>query len=358
MTERRTTARRPVVRVLGPLPPPMHGASAVTQRMVDALRDDGSADVVTVDIGDGGSTARRLRALLGGLATFLPALVRRRQDAVYLGGAGGELLWYQAVAVLLGRLAGHRVVFHHHNSSYLTRRLRAMALLVRLGGDRVHHVVLSRDMGERLRARYPVATSLLVCSNASLMPPAEQAERDPVPAGGPVVLGHLSNLTREKGVDVAIETLRTLLTSGVDARLVLAGPCVGDDVEALVSAAAAELAGRLEVTGRLDASQVEAFYRDIDVFVFPSTYANEAEPLVVLDALRHGVPAVAHDVGCLADLLPPDHVVPVGGDLPAAVLDLLHRGGLEPSREAAARFDERRTAAIGVRQEIVDLLVG
>lgn len=352
------TARRPVVRVLGPLPPPMHGASAVTQRMVDALRENGSAEVVTVDIGDGGSTSRRLRSLLGGLLRFLPALVRRRSDAVYLGGAGGELLWYQAVAVLLGRLAGHRIVFHHHNSSYLTQHLRAMALLVRWGGARVHHVVLSRDMGQRLQARYPAATSVLVCSNASLMAPPEQADRAPVPAAGPVVLGHLSNLTREKGVHVAIETLRVLLAAGVDARLVLAGPCVGDDVEALVSAAASELAGRLEVTGRLDAAQVEAFYRDIDVFVFPSTYANEAEPLVVLDALRHGVPAVALDVGCLADLLPPDHVVPVGDDLPAAVLDLLRRGALEPADRATARFDERRTAAIEVREAVVDLLVG
>lgn len=352
------TARRPVVRVLGPLPPPMHGASAVTQRMVDALRQNGSAEVVTVDIGDGGSTSRRLRALLGGLLRFLPALVRRRSDAVYLGGAGGELLWYQAVVVLLGRLAGHRIVFHHHNSSYLTRHLRAMALLVRWGGSRVHHVVLARDMGERLQARYPAATAVLVCSNASLMVPSEPAERDPVPAAGPVVLGHLSNLTREKGVHVAIETLRVLIAAGVDARLVLAGPCVGDDVEALVSAAASELAGRLEVTGRLDAAQVEAFYRDIDVFVFPSTYANEAEPLVVLDALRHGVPAVAHDVGCLADLLPPDHVVPVGDDLPTAVLDLLRRGALEPAEHAAARFDERRTAAVEVREAVVDLLVG
>lgn len=352
------TVRRPVVRVLGPLPPPVHGASAVTQRMVDALREDGSADVATFDIGDGGSTARRLRALLAGVAGFLPALVRRRPDAVYLGGAGGELLWYQAVAVLLGRLAGHRVVFHHHNSSYLTRRLRAMALLVRWGGARVQHVVLSRDMGDRLQARYPAATSVLVCSNASLMAPAAMLERDPVPPAGPVVLGHLSNLTREKGVDVAIETLRTLLAAGVDARLVLAGPCIGDDVETLVAAAAAELDGRLEVTGRLDATQVEAFYRDIDVFVFPSTYANEAEPLVVLDALRHGVPAVAHDVGCLADLLPADHVVPVGADLPAAVLDLLGREALEPADRAAARFDERRAAAIEVRQGVVALLVG
>ncbi|GAA1747434.1 glycosyltransferase family 4 protein [Aeromicrobium alkaliterrae] len=352
------SSHRRVVRVLGPLPPPVHGASAVTDRMVGALRERQEIDVVTVDIGDGAGLPRRLLALLGGLLRFVPRLVLRRRDAVYLGGAGGELLWYQAMVVLLARLAGHRTVFHHHNSSYLTRHLRAMAAIVRFGGPGLEHVVLSPDMGRRLQARYAGARTVHVCSNAGLMTEAAPTGRAPVAAEGPVVLGHLSNLTREKGVHTAIDTLRRLLDAGVDARLVLAGPCVGDDVEALVTAAVAELGGRLEWLGRLDAPQVEAFYRSIDLFVFPSTYVNEAEPLVVLDALRHGVPAVAHPVGCLGDVLPVDHVVPVDADLAQVVLDLVRGGGLEPSASAAARFDERRTAAITARRELVDRLAG
>lgn len=352
------TSHRSVVRVYGPLPPPMHGAAAVTRRMVDVLLERPHADVVTFDIGDGERLPRRLMTMLRGLLRLLVCTVRRRPDAVYLGGAGGELLWFQAIVVLVGRLAGHRTVFHHHNSSYLIAPMRSMALLVRCGGARLEHVVLSEVMGERLQARYPGARTVRVCSNAGLMGPAEQPARPPVGPGSAVVLGHLSNLTLEKGVQTAIDSLRRLLDAGVDARLVLAGPCIGEEVEALVTDAVRELPGRLEWLGRLEGEQVAEFYRSIDVFVFPSTYANEAEPLVVLDALRHALPAVAHDVGSLAGMLPADHVVPIGADLPDHVVRLVQAGALEPGGAAAARFDARRARAVVAQREVVDLLLG
>ncbi|MGY3412382.1 glycosyltransferase involved in cell wall biosynthesis [Bradyrhizobium sp. GM5.1] len=41
------------------------------------------------------------------------------------------------------------------------------------------------------------------------------------------------------------------------------------------------------------------FYRSIDVFAFPTTYINEAQPTVVYEALTAGIPVIAYGRGCI-----------------------------------------------------------
>ena len=45
------------------------------------------------------------------------------------------------------------------------------------------------------------------------------------------------------------------------------------------------------------------FYQDLDVFIFPSKYLNEAEPLVLFEAAQCGVFSIGSDVGCVSDIL-------------------------------------------------------
>ncbi len=341
--------RRHVVRVFGPLPPPVHGASRVTRMVADLVAAEAGVEVREFDSNDDVPTAARLRRMLRGLAD----LAFGRRGTVYLGGAGGEVLWYQALVVVVARLRRQRIAFHHHNFSYLHERSTAMAVLCRGGGHRVRHVVLGDTMAAALRSTYRGASDVRVCSNAALLGPPETSHTRP--ASGPLVLGHLSNLSREKGVDVVVDALRSLRAAGVDASLVLAGPCADDDARAVVEAAQVELGDALEVTGAIEPDRVDEVYRRIDVFVFPSRYRNEAEPLVVLDAMRWGVESVAFDTGCLRELVEPALLVPLGGDLPAAVAT---RGlDVRGSSTAVVRYAQRREHAQAALHELVAHLV-
>src|SRR4029077_16115808 len=46
-----------------------------------------------------------------------------------------------------------------------------------------------------------------------------------------------------------------------------------------------------------------AFYRDLDILLFPTDYANEAEPLVIHEAMRSGVHVIACDRGAISEML-------------------------------------------------------
>lgn len=345
--------RRRVVRVYGPVPPPVHGAAKVTQQVLDRLHADAAGAVVRVyDTGaEPRTTGQRLRTMLRGLAALL--VPTRAGRSVYVAGAGGELLWFQAVLVGLARLTGHRVVFHHHNVGCLEQRTPAMTAVTRLGGARVLHVVLCDRMESLLRSAYPAASTVLAGSNAAMMPGATAF----VPSeGGSTTLGHLSNLTREKGVHVVLDSLRVALAAGLDVRLVLAGPCVTPDVADLVAAAQDELGPALEVLGPLAGDEVDAFYRRIDVFLFPSD--PEAEGIVALDAMRHGVPTVAYEVGCLPGIARPEHVVPRGGDFPAAVVAAVTRGEAVRDVTLQTAFEHRRASSVDAHDQVLGHLVG
>jgi glycosyltransferase involved in cell wall biosynthesis len=112
-----------------------------------------------------------------------------------------------------------------------------------------------------------------------------------------VTVGHLSNLTLEKGLDEVIRFGRTAIKQSKVARVILAGPSFGKAERALLDAVASEpgFEYRGPVSGRLK----EDFFRDIDLFLFPTHYRHESFGLVVWEAMLRGVPVIAYRAGCL-----------------------------------------------------------
>ncbi|MFY8195373.1 MAG: glycosyltransferase, partial [Novosphingobium sp.] len=117
-------------------------------------------------------------------------------------------------------------------------------------------------------------------------------------------LGHLSNLSLEKGLDRFLSCgFGPDGTARTDRRLVLAGaPSTPEATEALEKAALV-LGDTLETHGAVSGERKAAFFRDIDLFVFPSLYRHEAQPLVALEALAYGKPVIALGFGYLAGLV-------------------------------------------------------
>ncbi len=159
-------------------------------------------------------------------------------------------------------------------------------------------------------------------------------------------LGHMSNLFPEKGIDTTVALLEALRRHGITAKLIIAGPTPSPETAHLIETAKAEFSENVEYRGAVEGAEKRAFFRDIDVFVFPSRYPHEVEPLVMLEAMGQGVPVLAYDRGCIGgDLADAGISIPPDQDFITAVLPyltewakdrtVLRRAGEAASRRAA-----------------------
>ena len=216
--------------------------------------------------------------------------------AVYLSASGRSGLFYNMFLAAAARIFRCEIFVHHNSFAYIDRDDWRMALLVKLSGPTATHICGCAGMERRFRDLYGVTGRVVLLSNGAFYPPSSIGA---MPDGGPLCLGHMSNLSREKGLDLVFEVFRALRAEGVAARLILAGPPVGSADAALIRQAREEFGGELEYRGPLYDDAKQSFLREIDVFVFPTRYRNEADPMVLYEAMANGVPAIAYGRGCI-----------------------------------------------------------
>jgi glycosyltransferase involved in cell wall biosynthesis len=288
------------VSFVGPLPPPVNGFSNVCAMMLDLLRMK-----MPVDVFD---RAPELNNRLLTLARqsmrplrYLTGCIARRDDTLYLALSGGRGQIADLTYVLIGRLFRKPIFVHHHSFAYINAPSRLNRLCFALIG-KCTHVVLSRKMGESLSGVYGLdADSIRVVSNAAFydsppdeMPPAHDDS-------APLDIGFLSNITFEKGFVEFFRILEWLRQHSIAYRAHIAGP---------LATAARETFDRLlkeasdvRYVGPVYGAEKERFFQQLDLFIFPTNYVNEAEPLVVYEAMRSGVFVIACDRGAISEML-------------------------------------------------------
>jgi glycosyltransferase involved in cell wall biosynthesis len=160
---------------------------------------------------------------------------------------------------------------------------------------------------------------------------------------GPLRLLFVGRLIRTKGVRDAVRAMARL--RDVDAVL----DVIGDGPERGVCeelVAEHGLAGRVVFHGRLPREEIDAFYRDADVFVFPSY--REPGGNVAFEAMAFGLPLIVCDRGG------PGNVVDAGSGirLPAVSPDQLAADVAGAVRELAADPSRRLALGAGARARV------
>jgi glycosyltransferase involved in cell wall biosynthesis len=146
------------------------------------------------------------------------------------------------------------------------------------------------------------------------------------PGGGVLVAGRLSH---EKGVDIAIRSIGLLDGATLD----VAG--TGPDQTRLEELATAVAPGRVRFHGLLSKLELERLMLEAAVVAVPSRW-YENQPMVVLEALAHGVPVVGTTLGGMPELIEPGVTGElVAPDDPAAMATVLRRLLDDPAGTAA-----------------------
>jgi glycosyltransferase involved in cell wall biosynthesis len=152
----------------------------------------------------------------------------------------------------------------------------------------------------------------------------------PADALGPWRLLHVAWQSVEKG---SYDLVRAMphVRHAVDCRLVgTAAPEHRDALERLM--ADLGVADRIRLMGQKRGDDLDAEFRDADVFVLPTHRGGpEGFPMVVLEAMTYGLPIVANEVGNIAEM------IAARTGRPAGVL-LEHVDPVDPA-ELAAKID-------------------
>lgn len=347
--------------ILGPLPPPVHGQSKNTKILVDDLH--GRCDLRIADLSAGSLERgiryhlRKITRIANAIGTILRASTARDRR-IYIATDGGLGLIYNLIFVSLGRILGFRLFLHHRSFSFVDRKMPLMAAVAGVAGRRANHIFLCPAMAERYRLHYPSAVRTRVVSNAMHVNAHIESSPTTDLRPGRLSIGLLSNLGPEKGLVDFLELIRECSAGGLPVRGVLAGPPSSEESAELIAGAEAELGDRLEYRGAIYGQAKEEFFRDIDIFVFPTRYPVEAQPNVLFEAMSFGVPVISYGRGCVATELQDSGmvVIPTEEDfisnaLPALSYLLEEVRALTDARRAALDFVSKLGAEARVQYD-------
>jgi len=286
--------------LIGPIPPPINGQSVVMHHMASELAPHfEQMRIADTSEGDSPKWARPLSALFRSVNALRKV---RGSDAVYIAVKAGKGMWLTAATAGLARMTGARVFLHHHSYAYVRERTSRMVALMRAAGSNAHHIVLSQSMAHDLGGVMPEIRRILVIGNAGLI---DKGLLDlPIKAdGGQLVLGHLSNLSLQKGIVEVVDLAVALHHANIPIRLVMGGPASDATALTHLDRAARELGDLFENRGPLTGDAKLDFFGAITHFIFPSRYAHEAVPLVLYEAMAAGAVCVATRQGSISEQL-------------------------------------------------------
>ncbi len=360
-----------IVVVAGPFPPPIAGLAT----MVEHLANEIAARCQLRRINLSGRTldkslyyhVRRFMRVLDGCRVILSSR-RSVKHTLCVSSDGGWGILYTTLLVASGRLTRHRIFIYHQTYSYIYKRLIRMSALTCIAGQKATHILVCGDMAQQFTRLYKNAAGSLVVSNAWYTAAFSNTVESPkLRVEGvkrQLVIGLLSNLMPEKGLTSFLATLREAVKLELPIKGVLAGRAVGRGQQ-LIEDALEELGNVLEYRGILDDKEKARFYREIDVFLFPSRMP-EAQPLVILEAMINARPVIAYDRGCTKEMISHSDCVLVdyGDDFVAEACERLSAWTRSPEALSKAQHSTRARAnsliaeATQELRELINQIVG
>jgi glycosyltransferase involved in cell wall biosynthesis len=287
---------------LVPLPPPLNGLSLASQQFIEQTRPKISWDVYSVSRTTNHRWAGQWSRFARSSHASWRCLATRRDDisAVYMAMNAGITKLYNLAFVMICKAKGLRVILHHNSYAYIDRKNSIYALIQRFLKPRDLQIYTSDVMKDAVQSKYRPSTQSLVLTNSYVVPYPAHGDSTNSPA---YRIGHLSNLTIEKGLKTVLELATELKQSGQRVELHLAGPCHGDQEKALIALAQQKMGADLITYGPVYGPDKDRFFRNIDVFWFPTEYRVEAHPIVLLESLSYGVPCLSMERGCIPWIL-------------------------------------------------------
>jgi glycosyltransferase involved in cell wall biosynthesis len=303
--------RRPRIVCLMVLPPPVHGASIMNEAVArsEVLKSRFAIDVIpmhfTETVADVGKTSIRKvsRAIAIG-ARLAKELVTQRPQAVYLAFTPhGAAFYRDCLYVAIMKALRLPRIYHMHGKGVASQLSQGWKRRLYRWAFRGAYVItlsplLAPDIADVVSADRLAFVANGVRDQVTDVP--HRGDRT-----GPPRILYLSNMMRSKGALVLLEALVTLHRRGVAFDATFAGADARDGTldEFHRAVAAHGLGQQVRYLGPIYGEAKDALFRDSDLFVFPTFYAPEAFPLVLLEAMQWALPIISTPEGAIPELV-------------------------------------------------------
>lgn len=296
--------------IVGVFPPPTHGFALVNDAMKNLIININPESSV-FDL-SGISLSRNIFSICIRLLKFLYLYpqyilfsILNKYHTLYIGLSGGLGQFYDLLILSIARVTRQRIFIHHHSFSYLNKRNLLTYLVVWGSGKNATHLVLCNQMQEKLNIYRKnlicivLSNSVFLIKNNIEISKFRQLK----------TIGFLGNISTKKGIKIFFKILEKLnIQRPING--IIGGP-FQDNKSEIYTRNELKRFSYISYLGPIYDDDKEKFLNTIDVLLMPSVL-EEAEPLVIHEAMAYGVPVIAYNKGCIAEIIKQDSGIVVG----------------------------------------------
>ena len=291
------------------LPPPIHGAAMMGKYIQESELINSSFDCFCINLATAGSLSdighvsleKLLKYLL--LLRYISHVVKEiRPELVYITpNAGGKAFFKDFIVVQMLKSMGCKIIAHYHNkgvSAYQSKWI--YNFLYKRFFSNLKIILLAENLYKDI-AKYVKREDVYICPNgipSSCKEEMEARRNNVIPH-----LLFLSNLLISKGVIVLLDALKILKEKEYTFVCQFIGGETAEinAVQFFEEVNKRELSDLVTYVGRKVREEKEAFFRQADIFVFPTYY--ETFGLVNLEAMEYKLPVISTNEGGIPDIV-------------------------------------------------------
>ena len=291
------------------LPPPIHGAAMMGKYIQESELINSSFDCFCINLATAGSLSdighvsleKLLKYLL--LLRYISHVVKEiRPELVYITpNAGGKAFFKDFIVVQMLKSMGCKIIAHYHNKGVSVYQSKwVYNFFYKRFFSNLKVILLAENLYKDI-AKYVKREDVYICPNgipSSCKEEMEARRNNVIPH-----LLFLSNLLISKGVIVLLDALKILKEKEYTFVCQFIGGETAEinAVQFFEEVNKRELSDLVTYVGRKVREEKEAFFRQADIFVFPTYY--ETFGLVNLEAMEYKLPVISTNEGGIPDIV-------------------------------------------------------